>query len=251
MNEAAATPRSSLALAVLALLMLALFAGLLALGNWQLQRRVWKLDLIDRVTRQLHAEPASIVGRQDWAPLDASRDEYRRLRLHGRLDAQHAALVQAVTERGPGFWVLSPLQLDDGSWVFLNRGFVDAAHRDPAGWNDPDNDQPLSLTGLLRRSEPGGAFLRRNDPAASRWYSRDVAALAQAAGLPAQRVAPFFVDLEAGPPQAWPQGGLTVLRFHNSHLIYALTWYSLAAMVAAGAVLVLRRERQLRQSAAS
>ena len=107
-------------------------------------------------------------------------------------------------------------------------------------------------------SEPGGGFLRRNDPGAQRWHSRDVAAIAQAQGLDA--AAPFFID--AGIPDAnapapmdaetsttagpWPRPGLTVVRFHNSHLVYAITWFGLAAMVAAAAAYVARYELRLR-----
>jgi surfeit locus 1 family protein len=94
----------------------------------------------------------------------------------------------------------------------------------------------VHITGLLRMSEKGGAFTRANDPAANRWFSRDVAAIAAARGLPPGVTAPFFIDAAAGlnPPGSpdQPQGGLTVVSFHNSHLVYAFTWYSLALMVA-------------------
>ena len=53
------------------------------------------------------------------------------------------------------------------------------------------------MTGLLRLSEPGGAFLRLNDPVSDRWFSRDVATLAQARGL--EHVAPCFIDADADP----------------------------------------------------
>ena len=43
-------------------------------------------------------------------------------------------------------------------------------------------------------TEPGGGFLRRNDPAAGRWHSRDVRAIAAARGL--DEVAPYFIDAE-------------------------------------------------------
>ena len=74
-------------------------------------------------------------------------------------------------------------------------------------------------------------------PAANRWFSRDVQAISTARGVP--DAAPFFVDADAAPRQprmaaqpdrAWPQGGLTVIAFHNNHLVYALTWYALALM---------------------
>ena len=99
---------------------------------------------------------------------------------------------------------------------------------------------PVAVTGLLRMTEPGGAFLRSNDPAADRWFSRDVAAIAAAKGL--ADVAPYFIDADATPnPGGLPIGGLTVVAFRNSHLVYALTWYALAAMSAAAAWRVWRR----------
>ena len=77
-----------------------------------------------------------------------------------------------------------------------------------------------------------GQRLRANDPAANRWCSRDVAAIAQAQGLElTAAVAPYFVDAEAAPTRdTFPVGGLTVVRFTNNHLVYAVTWFALAAM---------------------
>ncbi len=90
-------------------------------------------------------------------------------------------------------------------------------------------------------TEPQGRFLRSNDPAQDRWYSRDVAAIAATRALTG--VAPYFIDAEAGTdPEAWPRGGLTVLDFPNNHLVYALTWFSLALMLA-GATLYNVRQR--------
>jgi surfeit locus 1 family protein len=40
-----------------------------------------------------------------------------------------------------------------------------------------------------------------------------------------------------------------VLRFANSHLVYAVTWFTLALMLASGILLVLRNEYRLRRGA--
>jgi len=86
-------------------------------------------------------------------------------------------------------------------------------------------------------SEPGGAYLRANDPASDRWFSRDVTAIAAAHGL--DKVAPYFIDTERTPGESGlPVAGLTVIAFSNNHLVYALTWGTLALMAAAGAVFV-------------
>ena len=217
-------PRRAALIAAAALL----FAGFAALGTWQVQRLFWKLALIERVEQRVHAAPVEAPA----GPVTAAADEYRHVALRGRFLHERETLVQAVTEQGPGWWLLTPLQQADGRSVLVNRGFVTTEARASAA--RPAGE--VELTGLLRLTEPGGGFLRRNDPAAQRWFSRDVQAIAAARGL--ADAAPYFVDADAG-PDAWPVGGLTVVRFHNNHLVYALTWYGLALMVA-GAAWMLR-----------
>ncbi|MET0308970.1 MAG: SURF1 family protein [Sphingomonas sp.] len=209
-------------------------AALVALGTWQVQRRAWKLDLIAQVAARVHAVPVATPGPSEWPEIDAASAQYRRVRLVGMyLPAQ--TLVQASTERGTGWWVLAPMRTDRGFTVLVNRGFV--AGRDAPA--PPAGSQ--TVTGLLRISEPGGGFLRANDPANGRWYSRDVAAIAAAGHL--AQVAPYFVDADAASSKpGGPIGGLTVIAFPNNHLVYALTWYMLAAMVAGGFVIFVRMQ---------
>lgn len=224
----------------LALAGLGLVGLFLALGTWQVQRRAWKLDLIARVEARLRAEPVPPPPPAEWAHLDAPTIEYRRVRLSGRFEHDRTALVQALTERGAGFWVLTPLVQADGTTVLINRGFVPGDRKERADRARGENAGEVAVTGLLRLSEPGGGFLRRNDPGADRWYSRDVSGLAAARNL--RNVAPYFVDADAtANPGGLPIGGLTVVSFRNDHLVYALTWYALALMSAAAVIYALRR----------
>ena len=214
------------------------FLGFMALGSWQLERRTWKLALIERVEAQLQAAPVEATSPAAWSSIGRD-DEYRRVSVSGRYRHELETCTQAVTVRGPGCWVLTPLETVDGWTVLINRGFVDPAQRDPATRAGGQPDGVVAIDGLLRLSEPRGGFLRRNDPVQGRWYSRDVPAIAAAHGLPSERVAPYFIDAGSSVPGG-PIGGLTVVRFHNSHLVYALTWYGLAALSLAGAWLVIR-----------
>lgn len=200
-----------------------------------MHRRAWKLDLIARVEARLQAPPVPAPGPADWPAITAETDAYRRLRVTGRFLQERPALVQAVTALGGGFWVVAPLRTSDGFVAMVNRGFVPADRRERAVERPPED--PVTLTGLMRMSEPGGAFLRSNDPASDRWYARDVAAIARARGLGA--VAPYFIDADANPrARDGPVGGLTVVDFRNDHLVYAITWFVLAAMVAGGVLYI-------------
>ncbi|WP_284413916.1 SURF1 family protein [Acidovorax sp. SUPP3334] len=239
---------------------LLVFATLVALGSWQVARRAWKLDLIERVEQRIHAAPVAPPSFADWqrSPDAARESEYLHVRLKGTFDHAKEVLVQANTTMGAGFWVVTPLRQADGTAVLVNRGFVPPEARDPAARGVPAPQGNTEVVGLLRLSEPGGGFLRHNDPAGDRWFSRDVQAIAAVRGI--APVAPYFIDAEAAVHSAaqpvantstqWPAGGLTVVRFPNSHLVYAITWYTLALMVAAGAWVVWRDDQKRRRRSA-
>ena len=229
--------------AVLCTLAVLGIAGLLALGIWQIERRAWKLHLIQRVEQRIHSPPVAAPGPTTWRTMNAVDDEYRRVRVSGHFLNNDETLVQAVTERGPGFWVLTPLQTDAGFTVLINRGFVPSDRRDQATRPDSLVDGDTTVTGLIRMTEPKGGFLRTNNPATEQWYSRDVAAIAAAHGL--SDIAPYFIDSNRrSNPGSLPLGGLTVVSFPNNHLVYALTWFALAAMLAGALAYFVRQEWQ-------
>ncbi len=245
MTAGGGKPRAAGTLLLLVCLGLAACAGFVALGTWQVHRRSWKLALIERVDQRIHAPPAAPPGPADWPAVSAVRDQYKRVKVTGRFLNGDETLVQAVTDLGGGDWVMTPFQTDAGFTVLINRGFVPPDRRDPATRQAGQIAGQTTVTGLLRITEPGGGFLRSNDPAAGRWYSRDVAAIAHAHNL--SDVAPYFIDADASRnPGGYPIGGLTVVSFPNSHLIYAITWYTLALMAAAAVVAITRDEWRLR-----
>ncbi|NBB62153.1 SURF1 family protein [Pseudomonas sp. ODNR1LW] len=225
-----------------------LFLGFVALGVWQVQRLAWKTELIAQVEARVHAAPVEAPGREAWPMVSRDADQYRRVTVHGVFLHDRETLVQAVTESGAGFWVVTPLVADEGFTVLINRGFVTPERRSPADRAAGRLMGPQTVTGLLRITEPGGGFLRANDPAGERWYSRDVAAIARARSL--ADVAPYFIDADATPnPDGWPKGGLTVVAFPNSHLVYALTWFGMALLTLVGYAIVAREIRRRRRAA--
>jgi surfeit locus 1 family protein len=125
-------PRSTRTLLVVAVLALVALAGLIALGTWQLERREWKLHLITQVQQRVDADAVAAPGPADWPTIAADSDEYRHVKATGHFRNDRETLVEAVTERGSGFWVLTPLVTDQGFTVLINRGFVPAEKRDVA-----------------------------------------------------------------------------------------------------------------------
>lgn len=233
-------PRAHRARVIFAAALMLLGVGFAALGIWQVERRAWKHALISAVDTRSHAAPVAAPGPSDWPNISTENSAYLHIRATGRFLHDRETLVRAVTERGGGYWVMTPLRTDRFT-LFVNRGFVPPEKRDPATRAAGNPEGLVTVTGLLRITEPKGGFLRHNDPAAGNWYSRDVAAIARARHL--DGAAPYFLDADAAPnPGGYPVGGLTVVRFPDNHLVYALTWFALSlfAFWAAWRVLVER-----------
>ena len=252
MHDDARHPRPLGWLFTLAALASLAMLGFIALGTWQVQRLAWKESLIARVEHNARAEPIAAPASAAWRGISRSTDEYRRVRLRGQYVHELEALVRASTELGSGYWVMTPMRTDQGFWVIVNRGFVPQEYRDPElrAANEPTGDQ--HVVGLLRMTEPGGGVLRSNDAENDRWYSRDVQAIATSRKLSqAAPVAPYFVDVSPtpAPPGPWPRSGMTVLHFSNNHLVYAITWFALAAMMAGAIGYLVVDERRLRRLA--
>jgi surfeit locus 1 family protein len=225
------------------LLWLALFtalglAALVGLGVWQLQRLAWKEALIAEVAARAAAPPVDAPPPADWASLAPADYEYRHVRLAGVYDFAHQALVFRALDQprgrfgGPGYLVLTPLRLADGSDVIVNRGFIPFDQKDRLAEPQMQSSEPVVVSGLMRASEPRNWFTPADDPAHGQWFTRDPGAIAAALKLP--RAAPFTVDADAtGDPGVLPQGGETILAFPNNHQAYALTWFGMALALAA------------------
>ena len=212
-------------------------AILLALGLWQLERKVWKENLITHIEMRAHGEPGEIVPEARWPEWRPADDEFRRVRLkgtflhdkevavHGLMSAQRGSPVQ-------GFYIFTPLRLASGAIVMVNRGFVPAELRDPARRGESPPTGEAAVTGLVRAPETRGWFIPENRPEREDWFTRDLAAMARVHGL--ERVAPFWIDLDPVPAASgWPRSGQTRLAIPNNHLGYALTWFGIALTLVA------------------
>lgn len=234
------------------LVALAVFAALLALGTWQLQRKAWKETLLATLTERLAAPPAPLPAPTEWPRLDRENDEFRRVVftatfLHDREALVYApnSSLRAGAPSGPGYHVFTPARLADGGLVIIDRGFVPEGRRDAAARAEGEVAGPVDITGVMRWPEAPTLFSPAADPAANLWFVRDSAAIAAAKGIQA---APFYVEQEApAPPGGLPQPARLKPNLPNNHLQYAVTWYGLAfaLLVVFGAWII--RNRRVRQ----
>ncbi len=214
-----------------------LFALLVGLGSWQIQRKTWKEGLIAALNERLAAPPSVLPPPSIWPSLDQARDEYRRVKFSAEFDHGREALVYAAASAfrpdvsGPGYWVFRPARLADVGFVMVNRGFVPEAKREVATRAAGEITGPVEIVGIMRWPERRSWFSPADDPNKNLWFTRDPLAIAAAKGLPA--VAPFYVEQESPvPPGGLPRPGKIVANLRNEHLQYALTWFGLALVLA-------------------
>ncbi len=213
--------------------MLAALAVLLGLGFWQLSRMQWKQGIIAQIETRTKGEPITLEAAE--ALVREGRDpSYFRVNVEGRFHHAKEQYLYAVSDGRVGWHVITPLETADGDMVLVDRGFVPVELREPSARPDGQIESVTAVTGIVRAPDTQALFTPDNEPAANRWFWRDLHAMSRA--MFQQRlidVAPFFLEADnASVPGGWPEGGQTRLDIPNNHLQYAITWFALAICLA-------------------
>jgi surfeit locus 1 family protein len=213
---------------------------LLGLSFWQIERLVWKRELIAQREAALAAASAAVPHALE----EARGMEFRHVTDEGLFLHDKEIFLGATSEAGRnGYHVLTPLQEPTGRVVFVNRGFIPAELKDPAKRQAGQIAGRVRVEGLLRLppAKKPAWFLPDNRPDLNYWFWVDLPAMAAADKL--DRVALFYIDADATPnPGGWPKGGVTRIKLPNDHLQYAITWFSLAVALIVVYFLFHRRD---------
>jgi len=222
-------------------MMLPIFLFALFLGAWQMERRAWKMDILDRIATNQAAAPISLDELLKGDPL---RREYGRVRVSGTfLHDKEFYLAARSLKSKVGMQVVTPLRTDDGTIVLFDRGWIPSEKKEPEKRAEGQLPGKVELTGIVRRSQIKRQFAPDNDPGRNFWFHVDVPVMrGMAGGKPDPALDSFFLDADAAPnPGGIPVGGQTRLDIPNDHLQYAITWL-LIALSAAGVYLAYHWE---------
>ncbi len=221
---------------VLTAVVLAAVAVMVSLGFWQL-RRLHSVRQDNARVRARLALPVASVETVLSPSVDPSSVAFRRVSVTGRYDRVAEILLQNRSFNGdPGSHVLTPLRMQDGRGVIVDRGFVplDMTAREEEQARPP-LFETVSIIGELFPSDRKGVFSPAI-PSTGRLTTIprvDVPRIAKQLGYP---VEPLYLRLESQTP-AQP-GPLPVPPelpdlTEGPHLSYAVQWFLFAAVALA------------------
>ena len=221
-------------------------AAMITAGFWQLHRLSERREQNGTITNRSElpvVEIQTLVGIHD--DYEKGDDiEFRSIRAVGTYQVQDQVLVRNRTYQGAaGYWVLTPLLLQTGDTVAVNRGWIPHAAGTGAS---PAEFAPatgaVQVVGLVRATVTAEG-LQQPDPSSgvlAEMARPDLARLSQQIDA---ALLPVYVQLQAQTP---PPGDLPVPvpppdLGEGSHLAYAVQWFVFAAIALVGYPLILRR----------
>lgn len=201
------------------------------LGVWQLDRAAQKTTL-QRAIDERAALPPLAADALATSADEAAAQYHRRVVLRGGWLPEHTIYLEnRQMDQRPGFFVVTPLRLADGSAVLVQRGWLprDAQDRTRIA---PVRDDAGELE-IVGRIAPPPARLYEFDPAATGRIRQnlDLQPFARETGLALRPLSVLQLDSPAfdgdGLRRQWPLPAVDV----HKHYGYAFQWFALAALI--------------------
>ena len=224
------------------------------LGIWQLDRNAKRQAEISQV-RSIQTLPELDLATRP-IPADLPAMEYRPVTVSGQYDFEHQVVLRnqvrtRMTGTDPGFSLLTPLIMADGTAVMVNRGWIPLEYDTPEEWRQFDEPGTVSVQGILRSSlqkgEMGSALVDPTLPPGEThldyWNFANLSRLQEQLPYPILDVyiqqAPGS-DIESIPYRHIEQPDLDP----GAHLGYAATWYIFAGLLLVGYPIWLKKQKK-------
>ena len=229
------------------LLVLAGGALCVRLGIWQLDRLEQRRAFNAHVEAMWAAEPISLNGQTTE---DLTKLEYRAVTVSGRYDFENqVALRNRYFQDEYGYHLLTPLLLDDGSAVLVDRGWIPADGNDsPVDWRKYDQPGPVTLQGQIRlgqtKPDLGGVPDPTLTPGQTGLDFWSIVNLERIQGQVPYPLLNVFVqpdvDLEDTEPPVPYQPDIELTE--GSHQGYAIQWFTYATILVVGYPFFVRKQ---------
>lgn len=206
---------------------------LISLGFWQLQRAEEKTAMAEAFEQKRHRPPVPVESITERTPQSLA---YLPVQLRGRYRDELSFLLDNRVQRGEyGNEVLTAFELDSGSLVLVNRGWMAA---------DPGRVRVLEIPAAVSRGvvtghvyvSPGEPYLLSEQVLSPPWPIRiqavEMDKMARAIGEPAGGLFPYPVRIDAGQPGALSVDWQVINVSPDKHTGYAVQWFSMAAVLA-------------------
>ena len=228
---------------VVHVLVLAIAIVFVNLGFWQLRRLDERRADNQRIAANLAAPARSLDEILDQYGNDPDSLIYRRVTLSGSyLPADEVLLTPRENNRRPGHHVVTPLLLDDGSAILVNRGWVPFVNDVPPVTVATPPEGEVTVSGILFPTQEAARSGNRDGGTERITFlsAVDVDVLQPQVETP---LLPFSVLLQEQQPAgaALPIPGPAPQRSEGNHESYAWQWFSFAAILLIGYPFLLRR----------
>jgi cytochrome oxidase assembly protein ShyY1 len=222
-----------------------LFAAVCSgLGVWQMARRAEALAEINKVDTNFDATPVPIA---DALPTLESFDESQKwlpVEVTGTYLTDEQLLVRnRPLNISPGFEVLTPLRLTDGSVFIVDRGWV------PTGQNQDAPDvvpqAPSGQVTVVARLKAGEPTLAGRTASGNQIATIDLTDVAKRVGEPIYTRAYGLMASEDPAPAERPVAVTRPVRDEGPHLSYAFQWFVFGLLAFIGLSWAVRQEYRM------
>ena len=221
-----------IALTAFLLIMIYLF---IRLSDWQFDRYNTRIQINEITTTALSSEPINLT---DLSQLSDLKD-WQKVSIKGEFVNSDAKLLRRqYLESSLGFWVITPLKLDNDQVILVNRGWIPIAESSTSQQEIPSSPQGgVTIIGYVQtlkdtRSEPEDLPLNQINHLNSTNFS-------------SQPLSTNYLQLASMTPMDNQVAIIPLPELSNGpHFSYAIQWILFALMLPIGWYVLLKNENK-------
>jgi surfeit locus 1 family protein len=228
------------------------------LGFWQLDRNDQRQAEISHI-QKVQSMPVLDLNKRP-IPDDLTDMEYRLVNVTGVYDFDHQVVLlnqvrKRMTGTDPGVALLTPLILEDGQAVLIERGWIPLEYNTPESWRQFDQPGKIQVQGVLRQSLDKGEMgstvrdptLSPGETSLDYWNFVNLPRLQEQ--LPYPLLDMYIQEAPGTDPETLPHSLFEQPDLDpGAHIGFALQWFFYTGLLLVGYPVWLRRQKKPSQN---